>query len=36
MAIQLNPSSIKAHFYFGQAQLELENFDVAVDALQTG
>ena len=35
-AIQLNSSSIKAHFYFGQAQLELENFDVAIDALQTG
>ncbi|XP_041379541.1 E3 ubiquitin-protein ligase CHIP-like [Gigantopelta aegis] len=34
-AIQIDPSIIKAHFYLGQAQLELENFDAAIESLQT-
>ena len=36
VAIQLNPSHIKAHFYLGQAQLQLEDYESAVESLQTG
>lgn len=35
-AIQIDPASIKAHFFMGQALSELENYDDAIAALKRG
>ncbi len=36
LSIQFMPSYIKGHFYMGQAYIQLENYQAAVDSLQTG
>lgn len=35
-AIQIDPSSIKAHFFMGQALSQLESYDDAIAALKRG
>ena len=34
--IELDPSLVKAHFYKGEAQMELNLLDGAVESLKTG
>ena len=36
MAIQLDPAVVKAHFYLGQAYVELKNYDEAIESFETG
>lgn len=35
-AIQLDPAVVKAHFYLGQAYVELKNYDEAIESFETG
>lgn len=35
-ALEMDPQSVKAHFFLGQCHLELENYDEAIGNLQRG